>query len=132
MNYEYLNSGADWSETADLLQADLAKIDIDQKDAQRRFTEDTAHTVGDARREMMKQRGTYLVPDMYDDTVIMQQPPGYPNSFIQKERAAGQSQIEVVKRAGREAQAFVVALRCQSGRRRKWVQQLLASFGGMD
>jgi imidazolonepropionase-like amidohydrolase len=49
--------------------------------------------------QMMKQRGTYLVPDMYDDTVIMQQPPGYPNSFIQKERAAGQSQIKVVKRA---------------------------------
>jgi guanylate kinase len=37
---------------------------------------------------------------------------------------------EDVDRAGREAQAIVVALRCQSVRRRKWVQQLLASFGG--
>ena len=37
---------------------------------------------------------------------------------------------EDVVRAGREAQAIVMALRCQSGRRRKWVEQLLASFGG--
>jgi guanylate kinase len=37
---------------------------------------------------------------------------------------------EDVERAGREAQAIVVALRCQSGRRRMWMQQLLASFGG--
>jgi len=39
---------------------------------------------------------------------------------------------EDVVRAGREAQAIVMALRCQSGRRRKWVEQLLASFGGKD
>jgi guanylate kinase len=37
-----------------------------------------------------------------------------------------------VESAGREAQAIVMALRCQSGRRRKWVEQLLASFGGND
>jgi guanylate kinase len=35
-----------------------------------------------------------------------------------------------VESAGLEAQAIVMALRCQSGRRRKWVEQLLASFGG--
>src|ERR1700746_4001316 len=39
---------------------------------------------------------------------------------------------EDVERAGREAQAIVVALRCQSARRRKRVEQLLASFGGKD
>jgi len=37
-----------------------------------------------------------------------------------------------VESAGREAQAIVMALRCQSGRRRQWVEQLLASFGGKD
>jgi guanylate kinase len=35
-----------------------------------------------------------------------------------------------VERAGGEAQAIVMALRCESDRRRAWVEQLLASFGG--
>src|SRR5579859_8149125 len=39
---------------------------------------------------------------------------------------------EDVERAGNEAQAIVVALRCQSARRRKRVEQLLASFGGKN
>jgi guanylate kinase len=34
-----------------------------------------------------------------------------------------------VERAGREAQAIVLALRCTSERRREFVNQLLASFG---
>jgi guanylate kinase len=37
-----------------------------------------------------------------------------------------------VESAGREARAIVMALRCQSSRRRQWVEQLLASFGGKD
>lgn len=37
-----------------------------------------------------------------------------------------------VESAGREAQAIVMALRCQSSRRRHWVEQLLASFGGKN
>jgi guanylate kinase len=37
---------------------------------------------------------------------------------------------EDVERAGREAQAIVVALRCTSARRRPRVEKLLASFGG--
>jgi len=35
-----------------------------------------------------------------------------------------------VERAGKEAQAIVIALRCSSARRRDRVNQLLASFGG--
>ena len=35
-----------------------------------------------------------------------------------------------VERAGRESQAIVLALRCTSERRREFVNQLLASFGG--
>jgi guanylate kinase len=35
-----------------------------------------------------------------------------------------------VERAGREAQAIVIALRCSSARRRDRVNQVLASFGG--
>jgi guanylate kinase len=37
-----------------------------------------------------------------------------------------------VERAGREAQAIVVALRCLSARRKPQVEELLASFGGKD
>jgi guanylate kinase len=37
-----------------------------------------------------------------------------------------------VERAGREAQAIVIALRCSSPRRRALVEKLLASFGGKD
>lgn len=39
---------------------------------------------------------------------------------------------ENVERAGREAQAIVIALRCSSARRRDQVQKLLASFGGKN
>jgi len=39
---------------------------------------------------------------------------------------------EDVERAGREAQAIVIALRCTSARRRDRVERLLASFGGKD
>jgi guanylate kinase len=35
-----------------------------------------------------------------------------------------------VERAGKEAQAIVIALRCSSARRRDRVRQVLASFGG--
>ncbi len=37
-----------------------------------------------------------------------------------------------VERAGREAQAILLALRCSSSRRRARVERLLASFGGKD
>jgi guanylate kinase len=37
-----------------------------------------------------------------------------------------------VERAGREAQAILIALRCSSERRRGRVEELLASFGGKD
>jgi guanylate kinase len=37
-----------------------------------------------------------------------------------------------VERAGREAQAIVIALRCSAAQRRASVNQLLASFGGND
>jgi guanylate kinase len=39
---------------------------------------------------------------------------------------------EDVERAGREAQAIVTALRCTNVRRRSRVEELLASFGGID
>ena len=37
-----------------------------------------------------------------------------------------------VERAGREAQAVVMAIRCSAARRRPRVEELLASFGGKD
>jgi guanylate kinase len=37
-----------------------------------------------------------------------------------------------VERAGREAQAIVIAIRCSAARRRPRVEELLASFGGKD
>jgi guanylate kinase len=39
---------------------------------------------------------------------------------------------EHIERAGREAQAIVIALRCGSARRRARVKEFLASFGGKD
>jgi guanylate kinase len=39
---------------------------------------------------------------------------------------------ENIERAGREAQAIVIALRCGSARRRARVKEFLASFGGKD
>lgn len=39
---------------------------------------------------------------------------------------------EDVERAGREVEAIVIALRCSSSRRRAMVENLLASFGGID
>lgn len=49
---------------------------------------------------MMKERGTFLVPDLYDDEIILNHPPaGYPTEFMQKERQAGESQRNVVRRA---------------------------------
>lgn len=39
---------------------------------------------------------------------------------------------EDVDRAGREAQAIVMAIRCSAPRRRNRVEELLASFGGKD
>jgi guanylate kinase len=39
---------------------------------------------------------------------------------------------EDVERAGREAQAIVMAIRCSAARRRIRVEELLASFGGKD
>ena len=39
---------------------------------------------------------------------------------------------EDVKRAGDEAQAIVIAIRCSAARRRPRVEELLASFGGKD
>lgn len=37
-----------------------------------------------------------------------------------------------VDRAGKDVESIVTALRCSSSRRRRWVEELLASFGGKD
>jgi len=37
-----------------------------------------------------------------------------------------------VDRAGKDVESIVTALRCSSLRRRRWVEELLASFGGKD
>ena len=37
-----------------------------------------------------------------------------------------------VDRAGKAVESIVTALRCSSSRRRRWVEELLASFGGKD
>lgn len=48
--------------------------------------------------QMMKQRGTFLVPDMYDHEVIMQDK-SYPAEYHAKEKVAGEAQIWGVQRA---------------------------------
>lgn len=47
---------------------------------------------------LMKQRGVYLVPDMYDHEVIMANK-SYPAEYREKEKLAGEAQIRVVRRA---------------------------------
>jgi len=46
----------------------------------------------------MKQRGTFLVPDMYDDEVIMRDM-SYPEEYRAKEKVAGDAQRWGVRRA---------------------------------
>jgi imidazolonepropionase-like amidohydrolase len=48
--------------------------------------------------QMMKQRGTFLVPDMYDDEIIMQDK-SYPEEYRAKEKIAGDAQRWGVRRA---------------------------------
>ncbi|NDQ56316.1 MAG: amidohydrolase family protein [Acidipila sp.] len=48
---------------------------------------------------MMKERGTFLVADLYDDEVILQRAGKSPDEYIEKEKIAGQSQIRVTQRA---------------------------------
>src|SRR6266850_3588684 len=48
--------------------------------------------------QIMKQRGTFLVPDMYDDEVIMRDM-SYPEEYRAKEKVAGDAQRWGVRRA---------------------------------
>ncbi|MBI2677869.1 MAG: amidohydrolase family protein [Candidatus Koribacter versatilis] len=48
--------------------------------------------------QMMKQHGTFLVPDLYDDEVILANM-SYPAEYREKEKAAGERQREGVRRA---------------------------------
>ena len=50
--------------------------------------------------QMMKEHGTFLVPDMYDHEIIMAgKQKGYLDEFIEKERPAWESQQKVFRRA---------------------------------
>jgi imidazolonepropionase-like amidohydrolase len=51
--------------------------------------------------QMMLARGTFLVPDIYNDEAIMSKPPGYLDEFLQKERDTALSQVHVMQRAMR-------------------------------
>src|SRR4051812_12291609 len=48
--------------------------------------------------QMMKQRGTFLVPDTYDDEVILANK-SYPAEYLAKERTAGEAQRAGLRRA---------------------------------
>lgn len=50
--------------------------------------------------QMMRERGTYLVVDLYDHQVIMEgMKHGFPPEFVEKERLAGENQVKVLRRA---------------------------------
>lgn len=52
--------------------------------------------------QMMKERGTFLSMDLYNnDWIMANPPPGYPAEYLQKLRDTAQQQIEVFKRAHR-------------------------------
>ena len=49
---------------------------------------------------LMKERGTFLVVDLYNHEVIMQgREKGYPAEFVEKERLAGEAQARTFRRA---------------------------------
>ena len=49
---------------------------------------------------LMKERGTFLVVDLYNHEVIMQgREKGYPAEFVEKERLAGEAQVRTFRRA---------------------------------
>jgi imidazolonepropionase-like amidohydrolase len=53
--------------------------------------------------ELMKQKGTYLVADIYNDDYILSEfaKLGYPEKLIEKERTVGKTQRESFKRQPR-------------------------------
>jgi len=100
--YEELRAAVEEAEKAGLRVACHAHSPAGAKDAIRAGVASIEHgsLLDDETLRMMKEKGVFLVPDIYNDEAIMAgQEKGYPPEFIEKERVAGQSAFRVFRRA---------------------------------
>ena len=100
--YEELRAAVEEAGKAGLKVAAHAHSAAGAKDAIRAGVASIEHGsfLDDEALRMMKERGVFLVPDLYNHEVILAgRARGYPEEFIEKERAAGESQRRVFRRA---------------------------------
>ena len=100
--YEELRAAVEEAGKAGLKVAAHAHSPAGAKDAIRAGVASIEHGsfLDDEALRMMKERGVFLVPDLYNHEVILAgRARGYPEEFIEKERAAGESQRRVFRRA---------------------------------
>ncbi|MGH9862914.1 MAG: amidohydrolase family protein, partial [Candidatus Acidiferrales bacterium] len=100
--YEELRAAGEEATHAGLKVAAHAHSAAGAKDAIRAGVASIKHGsfLDDEALQMMKDAGTFLVPDMYDHEVIMQSKArGYLDEFLEKEEIAGEAQKKVFRRA---------------------------------
>ena len=100
-SYDELRAAVEEASKAGLKVACHAHGAAGAKDAIRAGVASIEHGsfLDDEALQMMKERGTFLVADLYDDEVILQRAGKSPDEYIEKEKIAGQSQIRVTQRA---------------------------------
>ena len=100
-SYDELRAAVEEASKAGLKVACHAHGSAGAKDAIRAGVASIEHGsfLDDEALQMMKERGTFLVADLYDDEVILQRAGKSPDEYIEKEKIAGQSQIRVTQRA---------------------------------
>ncbi|MHB2018165.1 MAG: metal-dependent hydrolase family protein [Candidatus Xenobia bacterium] len=101
MTYEELRAAVEEASHAGLKVACHAHGTQGCKDAIRAGVASIEHgsLLDDEALDMMLERGTFLVPDLYDDVIIQNHPPGYPEEFICKEQRVAQAQRRAVQGA---------------------------------
>ncbi len=100
--YEELRAAVAEADKAGLKVAAHAHSAAGAKDAIRAGVASIEHGsfLDEEALQMMKQGGTFLVPDLYDHEIILEgKQRGFPDEFIEKERMAGESQLKVFHRA---------------------------------
>jgi len=100
--YEELRAAVEEAEKAGLRVAAHAHGAAGAKAAIRAGVHSIDHGsfLDDEALELMKQRGTFLVPDLYNHEIILEGGQiGYPEEYIEKERLAGEAQRRTFLRA---------------------------------
>jgi imidazolonepropionase-like amidohydrolase len=100
--YEELRAAVEEAEKAGLRVAAHAHSAAGAKAAIRAGVHSIEHGsfLDDEALELMKERGTFLVPDLYNHEIILEGGQiGYPAEYIEKERLAGEAQRQTFQRA---------------------------------